>query len=65
METFANMVPPKATVIRGGEVVTIMSKDVVVGDLIELKFGDQIPADVRIIKSQGFKVSNKIFIQFT
>lgn len=57
METFSNMVPPKATVIRGGEVMTIVSKEVVVGDLIELKFGDQIPADVRIIKSQGFKVS--------
>lgn len=57
METFANMVPPRATVIRGGEVISIVSKEVVVGDLIELKFGDQIPADVRIIRSQGFKVS--------
>lgn len=57
METFANMVPPKATVIRGGEVESIVSKEVVVGDLIELKFGDQVPADVRITKSQGFKVS--------
>lgn len=57
METFANMIPPKATVIRGGEVMTIVSKEIVLGDLIELKFGDQIPADVRIIKSQGFKVS--------
>ncbi|KAJ8939290.1 hypothetical protein NQ318_008280, partial [Aromia moschata] len=58
MESFANMVPPKATVIRGGETVTIMSKDLVVGDLVELKFGDRIPADIRIIQSQGFKVDN-------
>lgn len=60
------MVPPRATVIRGGEVMSIFSKDVVVGDLIELKFGDQIPADVRIIKSQGFKVgkSNLCHVQF-
>lgn len=56
MESFANMVPPKATVIRGGETMTVMSKDVVVGDLVELKFGDRIPADIRIIHSQGFKV---------
>lgn len=56
METFANMVPQRATVIRGGEVVSIFTKEVVVGDLIDLKFGDQVPADVRIIKSQGFKV---------
>ncbi|EEZ98712.1 sodium/potassium-transporting ATPase subunit alpha [Tribolium castaneum] len=58
MESFANMVPPKATVIRGGETMTIMSKDLVIGDLVELKFGDRIPADIRIIHSQGFKVDN-------
>lgn len=56
MESFANMVPPKATVIRGGETVTIVSKDIVAGDLVELKFGDRIPADLRIIQSNGFKV---------
>lgn len=60
MESFANMVPPKATVIRGGETITIMSKDLVVGDLVEMKFGDRIPADIRVIHSQGFKVSHKI-----
>lgn len=58
MDTFTNMVPQRATVIRGGETLNIVAKEVVVGDLIDLKFGDQIPADVRIIKSQGFKVDN-------
>ncbi|KAJ3627918.1 hypothetical protein MTP99_015257 [Tenebrio molitor] len=58
MESFANMVPPKATVIRGGETMTIMSQDLVVGDLVEMKFGDRIPADIRVIHSQGFKVDN-------
>ena len=52
------MVPPKATVIRGGETMTIMSKDLVEGDLVEMKFGDRIPADIRVIHSQGFKVDN-------
>ncbi|XP_056648179.1 sodium/potassium-transporting ATPase subunit alpha-like [Diorhabda sublineata] len=58
MESFANMVPPKATVIRGGETMTVVSKDIVIGDLVEMKFGDRIPADIRIIHSQGFKVDN-------
>ncbi|RZC33428.1 sodium/potassium-transporting ATPase subunit alpha [Asbolus verrucosus] len=58
MESFANMVPPKAAVIRNGETMTIMSKDLVIGDLVELKFGDRIPADIRVIHSQGFKVDN-------
>ncbi|XP_066156506.1 sodium/potassium-transporting ATPase subunit alpha-like isoform X1 [Euwallacea fornicatus] len=58
MESFANMVPPKATVIRGGEIMSIVSKDLVVGDLVDMKFGDRIPADIRIIQSNGFKVDN-------
>ncbi|XP_049820782.1 sodium/potassium-transporting ATPase subunit alpha isoform X3 [Aethina tumida] len=58
MESFENMVPPKATVIRGGETMTIVSKELVVGDLVDMKFGDRIPADIRIIQSNGFKVDN-------
>jgi len=28
----------------------------VVGDVIEVKFGDRIPADIRITTAHGFKV---------
>ena len=27
-----------------------------VGDIVEVKSGDRLPADIRIIKSAGFKV---------
>lgn len=60
MESFANMVPQKATVIRDGETSVIMSKDLVVGDLVEMKLGDRIPADIRITQSQGFRVSTLV-----
>ncbi|XP_015347137.2 sodium/potassium-transporting ATPase subunit alpha-4 isoform X1 [Marmota marmota marmota] len=33
-------------------------QDVVVGDLVEVKGGDRIPADLRLISSQGCKVDN-------
>lgn len=58
MESFGNMIPSKATVVRGGEIMEIMCKDIVDGDLVDMKFGDRIPADVRIIESHGFKVDN-------
>jgi sodium/potassium-transporting ATPase subunit alpha len=32
--------------------------EVVVGDVIEVKFGDRVPADIRVIESRGFKVDN-------
>ena len=28
----------------------------VVGDIVDIKFGDRVPADVRVISSHGFKV---------
>ena len=47
-----------ATVIRNGQKDTIPAEDVVVGDLIEVKGGDRIPADIRVTWAAGFKVDN-------
>ncbi|XP_040859119.1 sodium/potassium-transporting ATPase subunit alpha-4 [Ochotona curzoniae] len=58
MESFKNMVPQKAMVIRGGEKMQIHVEDVVLGDLVEVKGGDRIPADLRLISAQGCKVDN-------
>ncbi|ELR50437.1 Sodium/potassium-transporting ATPase subunit alpha-4 [Bos mutus] len=58
MESFKNMVPQQALVIRGGEKFQIPVYEVVVGDLVEVKGGDRIPADIRLISSQGCKVDN-------
>ena len=38
---------PTATAIRDGKTVTVPTIEVVVGDLVELKTGDTIPADLR------------------
>ncbi|XP_068918976.1 sodium/potassium-transporting ATPase subunit alpha-2-like [Petaurus breviceps papuanus] len=58
MESFKNMVPQKALVIREGEKLHIEAQNVVHGDLVEVKGGDRIPADIRIISAQGCKVDN-------
>ncbi|XP_055062189.2 sodium/potassium-transporting ATPase subunit alpha-1 [Misgurnus anguillicaudatus] len=58
MESFKNLVPQQALVIRDGEKKVINASEVVVGDVVEVKGGDRIPADVRIISSQGCKVDN-------
>lgn len=36
--------------------MSINAEDVVVGDLVEVKGGDRIPADLRIISANGCKV---------
>ncbi|CRK94927.1 CLUMA_CG008418, isoform A [Clunio marinus] len=58
MESFKNMVPQFATVIREGEKITLRAEELVIGDIVEVKFGDRIPADIRIIESRSFKVDN-------
>ncbi|PWA32170.1 hypothetical protein CCH79_00013347, partial [Gambusia affinis] len=58
MESFKNLVPQQALVIRDGEKKSINAEEVVAGDLVEVKGGDRIPADLRIISAQGCKVDN-------
>ncbi|KAF1381951.1 hypothetical protein PFLUV_G00159340 [Perca fluviatilis] len=58
MESFKNMVPQQALVIREGEKMQINAEQVVSGDLVEVKGGDRIPADLRIVSSHGCKVDN-------
>lgn len=58
MESFKNMVPQQAVCIRNGEKKTINADGLVVGDIIDVKFGDRVPADMRVIKASGFKVDN-------
>uniref|UniRef100_A0A668VWX3 Sodium/potassium-transporting ATPase subunit alpha n=1 Tax=Oreochromis aureus TaxID=47969 RepID=A0A668VWX3_OREAU len=58
MDSFKNMVPQQALVIRDGEKKSINTEEVVLGDLVEVKGGDRIPADLRIISAHGCKVDN-------
>ncbi|XP_066948282.1 sodium/potassium-transporting ATPase subunit alpha isoform X1 [Macrobrachium rosenbergii] len=58
MESFKNMVPQYAIVLREGEKQNVQAEDLCIGDIVEVKFGDRIPADIRVIESRGFKVDN-------
>lgn len=58
MEGFKNFIPPKCKVIRDGKTESIDALKIVVGDLIEIRMGDRIPADIRIVSSDEMKVDN-------
>ncbi|XP_066920837.1 sodium/potassium-transporting ATPase subunit alpha-like [Clytia hemisphaerica] len=58
MESFKKMIPQEATVLRGGTKLNINAENCVVGDIVFVKFGDRVPADIRILEAQGFKVDN-------
>ena len=46
----------KTMVLRGRMRRDINIDRLVVGDIVDVKFGDKIPADIRIITCSGFKV---------
>ena len=58
MESFANLVPQYALCLREGQKLTIKAEELTVGDIVEVKFGDRIPADLRILEAKGLKVDN-------
>ncbi|KAL7673335.1 hypothetical protein ACOME3_008194 [Neoechinorhynchus agilis] len=58
MDSFKNLVPQYAVVLRNGGKIDIGAEQIVKGDILELKFGDRVPADIVIIKAHGFKVDN-------
>lgn len=43
-------------VVRQGDKLNVKAEELVVGDVIEVKFGDRVPADIRVISCHGFKV---------
>ena len=51
---------PKSKVIRNGEIIEILSEEIVLGDLIQTEEGTFIPADGIIIESHDFSVNESI-----
>ena len=49
MDSFKNCIPQVALVVRNGEKIDLHTEELVVGDIIEVTFGDMIEADIRII----------------
>ncbi|MGN0070879.1 MAG: cation-translocating P-type ATPase [Atopobiaceae bacterium] len=46
----------QSKVIRDGQIVTVPSSELVVGDIVVLEAGDSVPADCRIIESASMKI---------
>ena len=47
-----------AVVCRGDQKLSVKAEELVLGDIVEVKFGDRVPADLRVITAHSFKVDN-------
>lgn len=54
---YPNLVPQETVVLREGKYSSQSVERLVVGDIVEVKFGDRVPADIRVLQASGFKVS--------
>ncbi|WP_284139896.1 calcium-translocating P-type ATPase, SERCA-type [Virgibacillus sp. LDC-1] len=55
LEKLKELSAPMANVLREGKWEKIASKDVVTGDVVRVYSGDRIPADIRIVQSNGME----------
>ena len=55
MEALKRMAAPTASVLRDNMEIEISSRDLVPGDIILLRTGDKVPADVRLIEAVNLK----------
>ena len=59
LEALKKMSIVKATVIRDGEKKEISSEDLVVGDIVLLEAGQQVPADLKLLETFNLKIDEK------
>jgi len=57
LKELKKVIKQESEVLRNGNFKIINSEELVIGDIIILNPGDKVPADARIIESQGLKVN--------
>ncbi|CAH1756964.1 152_t:CDS:2 [Entrophospora sp. SA101] len=58
LESFLNLIPQKCYVIRDGKLTQIQASTLVQGDLVFIKMGDKVPADLYLFSVTDMKVDN-------
>lgn len=56
LEALQKMSSPYAKILRDGNMMSIKSQDIVVGDIVLLEAGDFIPADIRLFEVASLKI---------
>lgn len=60
LEALKKMIAPECTVIRDGEKKTILSRELVPGDVVLLESGDRVPADLRLFSEKNLSTDEAI-----
>jgi Ca2+-transporting ATPase len=60
IESLRRMAAPNASVLRDGRVTAVPARELVPGDVVQLKAGNKVPADARIVETINLRVDEAI-----
>ena len=60
MQALAKIVTSENVIIRDGEKTRVLSKKIVPGDVVQLRSGDKVPADVHLYYTKDLKIDESI-----
>ncbi|MBU0721524.1 cation-transporting P-type ATPase [bacterium] len=60
IEALKKMTQSRVVVIREGVEVSVVSSEIVPGDIVYLQEGDIVPADLRLVQAQGLSIDESI-----
>ncbi|KAL4763635.1 cation-translocating P-type ATPase [Aspergillus foveolatus] len=60
MESLHSLSSPTGTVSRDGETFSVPSAEIVPGDMVELRTGDTVPADIRLVEAVNFETDEAL-----
>ncbi|KAB8223375.1 hypothetical protein BDV33DRAFT_228522 [Aspergillus novoparasiticus] len=60
MESLHSLSSPTGTVSRDGQTFSVPSVEIVPGDMVELRTGDTVPADIRLVEAVNFETDEAL-----
>lgn len=60
LDAIRHMIAPKASVLRDGKRASVAAAELVPGDIVLLEPGDQVPADLRLLRTRALLVDEAI-----
>lgn len=60
MDSLRSLSSPTANVVRDGKAINIPTTEIVPGDMVEIKTGDTIPADLRLVEAVNFETDEAL-----
>jgi cation transport ATPase len=60
LEALRDATAPRATVRRDGGIADVPANELVVGDLVLIRIGDVVPADLRLVRADGLVVDRSV-----